>query len=114
MVTESDCAVPMLLDPGVTVTVGVVTGCLTVIEVVPDALLKFKDLAQSGVYFEVSVPEPAASDPAGIVMVAGVADAGFLRDVFKRSVAAIAEEEVGFALHLIGHLEDDGPVALGP
>ena len=39
MVTESDCVVVMLLDAGVTVTVGVVVGAETVTEAVPKALL---------------------------------------------------------------------------
>lgn len=70
MVTESDCAVVMLLEAGVTVTVGVVAGAVTVTEAVPEALLYAAELALSGVYLAVSVSEPAASDPAGIVMVA--------------------------------------------
>ena len=70
MATESDCAVAMLLDAGVTVTVGVVAGAVTVTEAVPDALLYDEELALSGVYFAVSVSEPAASDPAAIAMVA--------------------------------------------
>jgi hypothetical protein len=60
----------MLLDAGVTVTVGVIAGCVTVTVAVPDALLQIAELPLSGVYFAVSVSEPAASDPAGIVMVA--------------------------------------------
>jgi hypothetical protein len=39
MATESDCKVVMLLDAGVTVTVGVVVGTVTVTEAVPEALL---------------------------------------------------------------------------
>jgi hypothetical protein len=39
MVTPRLCAVVMLLDAGVTVTVGEVAGAVTVIEAVPDALL---------------------------------------------------------------------------
>ena len=66
MATESDCAVVMLLDAGVTVTVGVVVGAVTVTE----ALMYVDELAESGVYLAVSVSEPAASDPAGTVMVA--------------------------------------------
>ena len=60
----------MLLDAGVTVTVGVVAGAVTVTEAVPEALLYREELALSGVYLAVSVSEPVASDPAGIVMVA--------------------------------------------
>jgi type IV secretory pathway protease TraF len=60
----------MLLAAGVTVTVGVVAGTATVTELVPDALLYVAELAASGVYAAVSVSEPAASDPAGIVIVA--------------------------------------------
>jgi hypothetical protein len=37
--TESDCAVVILLEAGVTLTVGVVAGEMTVTEPVPDALL---------------------------------------------------------------------------
>jgi hypothetical protein len=70
MATESDCAVVMLLDAGVTVTVGVVVGAVTVTEAVPEALMYVDELAESGVYLAVSVSEPAASDPAGTVMVA--------------------------------------------
>jgi hypothetical protein len=39
MATESDCAVVMLPDAGVTVTVGVVVGWVTVTVAVPEALL---------------------------------------------------------------------------
>ena len=60
----------MLLDAGVTVTVGVVAGAVTVTEAVPEALLYREELALSGVYSAVSASEPVASDPAGIVMVA--------------------------------------------
>jgi hypothetical protein len=60
----------MLLDAGVTVTVGVVVGAVTVTEAVPEALMYVDELAESGVYLAVSVSEPAASDPAGTVMVA--------------------------------------------
>jgi hypothetical protein len=70
MVTPRLCAVVMLLDAGVTVTVGVVAGTVTVTEAVPDALLYREELALSGVYSAVSGSEPVASDPAGIVMVA--------------------------------------------
>jgi hypothetical protein len=70
MATESDCAVVMLLDAGVTVTVGVVVGAVTVTEAVPEALMYVDELAESGVYLAVSVSEPAASDPAVTVMVA--------------------------------------------
>jgi hypothetical protein len=70
MVTPRLCAVVMLLDAGVTVTVGVVAGAVTVTEAVPEALLYREELALSGVYLVVSVSEPVASDPAGIVMVA--------------------------------------------
>jgi hypothetical protein len=38
-VTESDCAVVILLEAGMTLTVGVVAGEVTVTEVVPEALL---------------------------------------------------------------------------
>jgi hypothetical protein len=60
----------MLLDAGVTVTVGVVVGWVTVTEALPEALLYVAELALSGVYLAVSVAEPAARDPAGIVTVA--------------------------------------------
>jgi hypothetical protein len=43
---------------------------VTVTDAVPDALLYVDELAESGVYLAVSVSEPAASDPAGIVIVA--------------------------------------------
>ena len=69
MVTASDCAVVMLPDAGVMVTTGVV-GCVTVNEAVPVALLYIELLAASGVYFTVSVSEPAASEPAAIAMLA--------------------------------------------
>jgi hypothetical protein len=39
MVTPRFCAIVMVLDAGVTLTVGVVAGCVTVIEAVPKALL---------------------------------------------------------------------------
>jgi hypothetical protein len=39
MATESDCALVMLLEAGVTVTVGVVVGDVTVTDAVPEALL---------------------------------------------------------------------------
>jgi hypothetical protein len=39
MVTLRLCAVVMLLDAGVTVTVGVTAGAVTVTEAVPEALL---------------------------------------------------------------------------
>jgi hypothetical protein len=70
MVTLRLCAVVMLPDVGVTVTVGVTAGAVTVTEAVPEALLYAAELALSGVYLAVSVSEPAASDPAGTVMVA--------------------------------------------
>jgi hypothetical protein len=60
----------MLLDAGVTVTVGVVVGAVTVTEAVPEALMYVDELAESGVYLAVSMSEPAASDPAGTEMVA--------------------------------------------
>ena len=41
---------------------------VTVTEPVPEALLYAAELALSGVYWAVSVSEPMASDPAGIVM----------------------------------------------
>lgn len=41
---------------------------LTVTEAVPEALLYVPELALSGVYFAVSVSEPAANNPAGIEM----------------------------------------------
>ena len=53
-----------------TVTVGVTGDCVTVTEAVPLALKYAAELALSGVYLAVSVSEPAASDPAGIVIVA--------------------------------------------
>ena len=70
MATESDCAVVMLLDAGMTVTVGVVVGAVTVTDAVPEALLYVDELVESGVYLAVRVSEPAASDPAEIIMVA--------------------------------------------
>jgi len=60
----------MLPDAGVTVTVGVVAAAVTVTEAVPEALVYAAKLALSGVYLAVSVSEPAASEPAGIVMLA--------------------------------------------
>jgi hypothetical protein len=60
----------MLLDAGVTATVGVVAGAVTVAEAVPEALLYAAELALSGVYFAVNVSEPIPSDPAAIVIVA--------------------------------------------
>jgi hypothetical protein len=54
----------------VTVTVGAVAGCVTVTEAVPLPLKYAAKLALSGVYLAVKVSEPAASDPAGIVIVA--------------------------------------------
>ena len=60
----------ILLEAGVTVTVGAITGTVTATEAVPDALLYDEELALSGVYLAVSVSEPAASDPAGIVIAA--------------------------------------------
>src|ERR1035437_7042892 len=70
MVTLRLRAVVMLPDVGVTVTVGVTAGAVTVTEAVPEALLYAAELALSGVYLAISVSEPAASDPAGTVMVA--------------------------------------------
>jgi hypothetical protein len=70
MFTTRLCAVVMLPEAGETPTVGVVNGTVTVTEAVPDALLYAAELALSGVYFAVSVSEPAVSDPAAIVMVA--------------------------------------------
>ena len=70
MVTLRLCAVVMLPDVGVTVTVGVTAGAVTVTEAVPEALLYAAELAPSGVYLAISVLEPAASDPAGTIMVA--------------------------------------------
>jgi hypothetical protein len=67
-VTLRLCAVVMLLEAGVTVTVGVVVDAVTVTGAVPEALLYAAELALSGVYLAVNVSEPAASDPAGIVM----------------------------------------------
>ena len=60
----------MLLEAGVTVTVGVVVGCVTITDAVPDALLYEEELALSGVYLAVSMSDPAEREPAGIVMVA--------------------------------------------
>jgi len=60
----------MLLDAGVTTTVGVVNGDVTVTEADPVALLNDDELALSGVYFAANVSEPAVSDPAGIEIVA--------------------------------------------
>jgi hypothetical protein len=70
MATLRLCAVVMLPDAGVTVTVGVTASAVTVTEAVPEALLYAAEPALSGVYLAVSVAEPAASDPAGTVMVA--------------------------------------------
>ena len=58
-----------VVSSGVTVTVGDFADWLTVTPAVPEALLNFAALAESGVYFAVSESEPGASDPAGIVMV---------------------------------------------
>ena len=69
MVTESVCAVVMLEAAGVTVTVGV-TSAVTVTEPLPEAELYLEELAESGVYAEVSVSVPAESAEAGMVMVA--------------------------------------------
>ena len=70
MPTERLCVVAMLLDAGVTPTVGVARACVTVMDAVPDALLYVAEPAVSGVYFALSVSEPAAIDPAGIEMAA--------------------------------------------
>jgi hypothetical protein len=43
---------------------------VTETEAVPEALLYIEELALFGVYFAVSVSEPVASEPAGIVIVA--------------------------------------------
>jgi type IV secretory pathway protease TraF len=69
-VTARLCAVVTLPTAGVTVTVGVAKGNVTVTAAVPDALLNVAELFASGVYFAVSVSLPAVSDPDGIVMVA--------------------------------------------
>ena len=68
MLTTRLCAVVMLLDAGATPTVGVINGVPTVTEAVPEALLYVLELALSGVYLAVSEFEPAASEPAGMVM----------------------------------------------
>ena len=67
-VTESDWAVVMLKDAGVTVTVGFTTVTVTAPD--PDALLYVPDDVESGVYDTFSVSLPAASLPAGILIVA--------------------------------------------
>lgn len=69
MVTARACAVVMLLETGVTPTVGVINGAVTVTDAVPEALWYVAELALSGVYLAVSVSEPVASEPVGIVMV---------------------------------------------
>ena len=69
-VTLRLCAVVTLPTAGATVTVGVVKGDVTVTGAVPEALLKVAVLAASGMYFAVSVSEPAVSDPEAMVMVA--------------------------------------------
>ena len=49
---------------------GTAGDCVTATEAIPLALKYAAELAPSGVYLAVNVSEPAASDPAGIVIVA--------------------------------------------
>jgi hypothetical protein len=70
MVTARLCVEEILLEAGDTAAVGVDVACVTVTGAVPDALLYDEELALSGVYFAVSVSDPAASDPAGMVIAA--------------------------------------------
>jgi hypothetical protein len=71
MMAASDCVVVMLETVRVTVTVGVMSvGAVTVTEWVPEAELYVEELDESGVYLAVSVFVPAASEPAGIVILA--------------------------------------------
>jgi hypothetical protein len=84
MVTFRLCAVVMLFEAGEIVTVGVAnTAVVTVTAAeVPEALLNVAVLAASGVYFAVSVLEPAASDPAEMVIVAEPATSVVALDVY--------------------------------
>ena len=69
-VTLSDCAVLRLASVGLTETAGV--ACVEVVTVtcaVPVEDLYVDELAPSGVYVAVNVLDPAASDPAGMVIV---------------------------------------------
>jgi hypothetical protein len=56
---------------GVTVTVGVNNGTVTATAdvAVPEALLYFDELLESGVYAALKLSEPTASDPAATVIV---------------------------------------------
>ena len=71
-VTARLCVAVIVMDAGVTVTLGVVAAlpCVTVTEALPEALLYVELLALSGVYLAVSVSDPAAREPAGMVIVA--------------------------------------------
>ena len=81
-VAESVCAVVTLNEPGVTVTVGVSKGTVTVTaDDVPEALLYVDVLFASGVYFAVKVSDPAASEPAAIVIDADPAASAVEADV---------------------------------
>jgi hypothetical protein len=69
-VTVRLCAVVTVDADGVTVTAGIVfVGEFTVTVPAPDALLYVVELAVSGVYVAVNGSVPAASEPAGIVIV---------------------------------------------
>jgi hypothetical protein len=69
--TDKLCAVVMLDEAGVTVTVGAiaVVAAVTVTVFVPVAEVKLEELFESGAYVAVSVSAPVANAPAGIVIV---------------------------------------------
>jgi hypothetical protein len=103
MSTESDCAVVMLDEAGVTVTVGVtaVTLTVTVTVFVPVADAYVDELLESGVYVAVSVSVPVASDPAGMVMVAVPALSVTADDVYPPPESVTEPVGVGM-LHTSG------------
>ena len=69
--TLKDCAAVILVDDGVTITVGVIKlGAVIVRGLVPVVLLYTEALAPSGVYIAVRVSKPTASAPAATVIVA--------------------------------------------
>ena len=80
--TFKPCDVVIVFEAGVTVTVGVSKGTVTVTaDDVPEALLYVDVLFASGVYFAVKVSDPAASEPAAIVIDADPAASAVEADV---------------------------------
>jgi hypothetical protein len=89
----------MLVEEGITVTVGVTfAGVVTTTAAEPVPLLYVVELAVSGVYVTVSVSLPVASDPAGILIVAAPPLSVAAGAVYPPPLSVTVPVGVGFPL----------------